>query len=149
MRGPPEIKQRGFDDVLIDWVRFRLRLRDNGHIEAPGHLAELVAGAGQACAEHQRLGLNAGACAGRHEAFPSGFDRGLIMPFNHFQFWGNVTCVRNRHDRTVKQNDSRQVGVQCRSDRNSIIAGRVRLGTDIQINDHVFDHRYTSFRGRR
>jgi hypothetical protein len=61
------------------------------------------------------------------------------MPFNHFQFRRNVTGARNWHDRTV--NDPRQVSVQCCSDRNGIVAGPIRLCTDAQIDDDVFDHR--------
>ena len=41
---PPGIEQRGFDNVLLDRVGFRLRLPDNREIEAPRNYAELVAG---------------------------------------------------------------------------------------------------------
>ena len=99
---PAGIEQSAFDNDLLDRVGFRLRLPDNGEIETPRDLAELVAGADQACADRQRLGLNARARTCRCEAFPSSFDRGLVMPFNHFQFWGNVAGARNRHDRCRK-----------------------------------------------
>ena len=66
-----QIEQRGFDNVLLDRVGFRLRLSDNGQIEAPRDLAELVAGADQACAERQRFGLNARAYTCGREALPN------------------------------------------------------------------------------
>src|SRR6516164_6936995 len=48
---PPGIEQRGFDDILLDHFGLRLRLPDNGQIEAPRDLAELIARADQACAD--------------------------------------------------------------------------------------------------
>src|SRR6516164_4614237 len=39
---PPGIEQRGFDDILLDHFGLRLRLPDNGQIEAPRDLAELT-----------------------------------------------------------------------------------------------------------
>src|SRR6516165_527646 len=38
---PPGTEQRGFDDILLDHFGLRLRLPDNGQIEAPRDLAEL------------------------------------------------------------------------------------------------------------
>src|SRR5215469_3644084 len=48
---PPGIEQRGFDDILLNHFGLRLRLPDNGQIEAPRDLAELIARADQACAD--------------------------------------------------------------------------------------------------
>src|SRR6516225_5290120 len=39
---PPGIEQRGFDNILLDRFGIRLRLPDNGQIEAPRDLAELI-----------------------------------------------------------------------------------------------------------
>jgi hypothetical protein len=89
----------------------RLRLPDNGEIVASRDLAELVAGADQACTERQRFSFNACACAGPCETLPDRFDRSFVMPFNHFQFGRNIAGARNRHDRTVKENDPRQVSI--------------------------------------
>src|SRR6516225_12406092 len=55
---PPGIEQRGFDNILLEHFGLRLRLPDNGQIEAPRDLAELIARADQACADRQRLSLN-------------------------------------------------------------------------------------------
>ena len=48
---PPGTEQRGFDDILLDHFGLRLRLPDNGQIEASRDLAELIARADQACAD--------------------------------------------------------------------------------------------------
>src|SRR6516162_9026604 len=108
---PPGIEQRGFDNILLDHFGLRLRLPDNGQIEAPRDLAELIARADQACADCQGLSLNTRARACRCKTFPSRFDRSFVMPFKHFQLWRNVAGARNRNGRTVKKDDPRQVGV--------------------------------------
>jgi hypothetical protein len=77
------------------------RLPDNGDVKTPRDQTELVAGAYQACTERQWFGHYARACTYRFKILPSGFDRGFIIPFNHFQFRRNVAGVRDRHDRAM------------------------------------------------
>src|SRR6516165_11435192 len=108
---PPGIEQRGFNNILLDHSGLRLYLPDNGQIEAPRDLAELIARADQAGANRQRLSVNTRARACRRETFPNRFDRSFVMPFKHFQFWRNVAGARNRHGRAVKKDDPCQVGV--------------------------------------
>src|SRR5215469_4735513 len=110
MTGPPESNSAA--SIIFsstNWLR--LHLPDNGQIEAPCDLAELIARADQACADRQRLSLNTRARACRCKTFLSRFDRSFVMPFKHFKFWRNVAGARNRHGRTVKKDDPCQVGV--------------------------------------
>ena len=53
---PAGFEQRGFGDDFFDRARLRLGLSDDGQIEAPRDAAELIADAGEAGAERERLG---------------------------------------------------------------------------------------------
>src|SRR6516164_2951725 len=86
---PPGIEQRGFDNTLLAHLGLRLHLPDNGQIEAPRDLAELIARADQACADRQRLSLNTRARACRCKTFLSRFDRSFVISRRAKPVWSD------------------------------------------------------------
>ena len=138
---PAGLEQRAFGDQLFDLVSLRFGLGDDGEIEAPRDAGELVAGAGGAGAERDRLGRNAGARGRRGEPVDGGFRRGLVVGQLRLDDFGrDIAGARNRHDRIEHECDPGDVGAKGIGDRNRIVADDTAVLARAEIDDNVLDH---------
>lgn len=139
--GRPDSNKADFGDDLFHGACFRLRLSDDGEIEAPRDPAELLADPGKARAQRQRLGGDAGAGTGRTEPVEGRPRRRLVVALLRLDHIGwNISRAGNRDDRIVEESDSGEVSIECGGDRHGIVAGRACLLTDTEIHHDVLDH---------
>ena len=110
---PAGFEQRGLGDDLFHGRGLGLGLADDGEIEAPRDAAELVAGAGEAGDERQRLRRQRVALGRRGETVDGGFRGGFVVGLLRLDhFGGDVAGRRYRNDRIVEKSDAGQMRVQ-------------------------------------
>ncbi len=116
-------------------------MADNGEVEAPRDAAELIAGAGEAGGERQRLRRQSGAIGRRGEAVDGGLGRGFVVGLLALDDFGrDITGARHRNDRIEDKRDAGQVRRKGRSDGHRIIAGGIAVFADAEIDDDILDH---------
>ena len=140
MTGRPDSNRADFGDHFLDRARLRLGLADDGEVEAPRQAAELVAGAGKAGAERERLGRDAGARGRLVEPLDRGLRRGRVLALLHLDHVGrDVAGAGDRNDRVVEEGEPRDMGLERGGDRDREVAGRSGAFADAEIDDNVFD----------